>query len=135
MPNVEVDALGHPWDKEVHAGSHKKIKDGSWRRKKGKKAADVLAHFAAVGVAGPPASVVPPTPPLAPVPPAAAAPGANGAVTWEHVVQAFQARSSKYTQEQIQGALRSAIIEPTTLHVNPDQYAAAIAALDAQCPM
>jgi hypothetical protein len=129
--DVELDTLGHPWDERFHAGSRSKIKSGEWRRKKGVKKDDVVKHFAENGtISSSTDAVVPPTPPLAPPPPPT-----NGEVTWEAVVQAFAARSAKYTQEQIQAALRAAIIEPTSLHQSPAQYAAAIVALDAACPI
>lgn len=128
--DVELDSLGHPWDERFHAGSKGKLKSGEWRRKKGVKKDDVVE---ALGSKSPEShtSPIPPTPPLAPPPPAPT----NGAVTWETVVQAFGARSEKYTQDQIQAVLRAAVIEPTTLYQHPEQYAGAIAALEASCPV
>ncbi len=133
-PSPELDSAGRPWDERFHAKTKNKIKDGTWRRKRGITQKDVedalpssVPDEASTGAS---TGVVPPTPPLAPVPPAA-----NGGVTWETVVEVFQMRAKKYTQEQIRAALRAAVIEPTTLHGNPEQYAAAVAALEAQCPM
>lgn len=115
-PPPSVDAAGEAWDAKVHASSKAKTKDGKWRRKRGAPAAPAPAL-----------SVVPPT---APPPPAA-----DGAVTWASVVQAFQARSQGYTQEHVQAALQAAGIVPTELHDRPDLYGAAVAALDAGCPV
>ncbi len=130
-PSVEVDSVGRPWDERFHAKTRNKIKDGTWRRKRGVSQEDVEKALPKVVPSSEAAAgVVPPTSPLAPVPPVG-----DGAVTWEQVVEAFQGRAQKYTQEQIQAALRSAVIEPTTLHDNPDQYAAAVAAMDVACPM
>ncbi len=126
----ELDSARHSWDERFHVKSKSKIKDGTWRRKRGVTQEEVVVALASNVPEGASEDVVPPTPPLAPTPPAA-----NGEVTWEGVVEAFQARAQKYTQDQIQAALRSAVIEPTTLFQFPDQYAAAVAALDAQCPM
>lgn len=126
---VELDSAGRPWDKKFHTKTRSKIKDGTWRRKRGISQEEVEK---ALPSRTPPSSsgVVPPTPPLAPVPPES-----NGEVTWEKVTEAFQVRAKKYTQEQLQNALRSVMIEPTTLFQFPEQYGTAVATLDTQCPI
>jgi len=139
---VELDAVGQPWDARFHAASRGTTKDGRWRRKRGVKVEDVDAALG--GPKAPEGAPPPPPPPppaasAAPPPPAAApppAPAANGAATtWEAVAAAIAARAARYTQEQVAGALRASLIEPSTLFGNEAQYASAIAALDAQCPL
>jgi pyruvate/2-oxoglutarate dehydrogenase complex dihydrolipoamide acyltransferase (E2) component len=138
-PEVAVDGAGRPWDERFHAKSKNKIKDGTWRRKRGVSQEEVDA---AMPVSAPAASVdapPPPPPPPAPAtvgaPPPPPAPASNGEVAWDTVSAALTARAAKYTQDQVRAVLHGALIEPTTLFATPGQYAAAIAALEAGCPL
>lgn len=124
-PAPELDVVGQPWDAALHAKSQTKTQDGKWRRKRGVSEAET--NSAAVSAVLDPARQTPPPPPVsAPV----STPG-----TWEAVVHAIQARASKYSHEQIQGALREGGIEPTTLHSLSEFYGPAVAVLEARCPL
>lgn len=139
VAEVPLDSAGHRWTEKYHAGSKAKTKDGMWRRKKGVKKADVMEALADERLPPPASTPTPPTPPLAPPPPppteTAPPPPPNGAVTWQDVATAFADRASKYTQDQLQTVLRSAMIEPTTLYGNDAQYPTAIKVLNEQCPL
>lgn len=157
---VELDALGHPWDARFHVlrkktGERPKLKDGSWRRRKGVKKEDVIAALGEPPGApgGPDAEPPPPPPPPPPAPavlttetappppdgavpvPSAAANGGVPAATWDMVVAAFSERASKYTQAQLQGALLAQNIDPVTLFETPVNHGPAIQVLKNSCPL
>lgn len=51
-PPVELDAKGEPWNPEIHASSKTKVKDGTWRMKRG--AGNVEGPLSTDGVPPPP---------------------------------------------------------------------------------
>ncbi len=131
MPDIEVDRFGHPWDAAVHAGSKKKIQDGSWRRKQKVTAEMVVAHFRA----NPPAANPPAAPPAAPAGSLAAQLPLQTTPTWGQVMEAFARRAEKYSTDVIQTVLANVGIDPKTLHSHPEQYRLAVSTLGEKCPL
>jgi len=93
----ELDVKGRPWDKRIHASSKAKVKDGTWRYKRGVKeelirqveaelanaksgpeAVEVEAPAAPAVPPAPEAVVAPPPPPAPAVPPAPTEAAATG---------------------------------------------------------
>lgn len=80
-PGVELDKNGLPWDERIHAGTKTKIKDGSWKAKKGVDDATVAAVTAELRarLSAAPASPTQPWPFPDPAAAPAAAPGVPAA--------------------------------------------------------
>jgi hypothetical protein len=113
---VVLDKNGLPWDERIHASSHTKNADGSWRTKRGVDAALVvtveselkaLMGIPAVPPAPTPIAVVPPPPPP-PVPvaetPAAAVASPNAFVALISKASALIG-ANKLTQEELTAAV------------------------------
>lgn len=137
-PEGDLDSAGRPWDPEVHAASKSKTKDGKWRFKRGlSKEAKAAYKSQGASAPTPPAASAPPPPP--PPPPVPAAQGASPVpaegVEWSQVMTALQARRLTYSEEQIQGKLREAGIDPLKLHETSAHWGLALETLRTQCPM
>lgn len=143
-PAEKLDSAGHIWNAALHAKSKTKVKDGTWRKKRGVTQEEIDGFYAA----RPSAAVVPPTPIPAPpvdttptppvdVPPAPPVdvPLAANSVAWETVMAVFQARAAKYDNDVLRAALVEVGIDPVELPRHPEQFALALSTLESKCPM
>lgn len=131
VDGVDVDANGLPWDVRIHAGGHSKIKDGTWRKKRGVANEVVtvveaelrqLMSIPAAPAAGPPA---PPATAAPPAPPAAAA-----AQTFPDLMLKITASPNTATPERIAEVLGAHGLQTLpSLSQRPDLVPAVTAAL------
>lgn len=154
-PPEKLDSAGNPWNVELHAKSKTKVKDGTWRKRRGVTQEQVVAFYAARAAGTPPspgtppvgaqtpvpgtgAGAAPPPPPppagaFPPPPPPAGAGPAN--VTWDVVMKAISDRALKYDMAVVQAAFEGAGINRLELPSRPDLYALAVSTLETRCPL
>lgn len=118
--SAELDAKDLPWDKRIHASSHAKVADGTWRMMRGVDAALVVqveqelraVQAIPVPVAPAPAEVVAdvtPTPPAPAIPVPPPPPAPTGPMTFAQLMQHITPMlvSGKLTQPVLQGVVNT----------------------------